>query len=389
MDNTIENYLSELLRITGIPVRTVELPCRDWDWLDAGIRRDVLGMDDYSRRISDSVGAVGRPAMYRVTDSLKLSYIAVRLSVSQCVIVGPVLYEQPTPELLDSVTEPLGLPEAAVRMLRDRWYAVKYVPMREFLENAVQLACDDFFGAGNYVSVAMESGPGSAVSYLPGRARAHSHPDEPEDRTRQAQELVELENRMLRAASCGDDRTALECMERMRPFLSPPRLASEIPYFRDFIIGFNALMRKTAERSGVPAVQAEALSRSCQSRVRELRTSHECQAFIRRLTRDYCAMVREHDQNGMSLPVRRVMTTVRSRLTGDLSLKALSEELNMNASYLSSLFSRETGETVTRFVNRCRVEHAQMLLITSDLTVKEIAQQCGVPDMYYFILFFN
>ena len=48
-----------------------------------------------------------------------------------------------------------------------------------------------------------------------------------------------------------------------------------------------------------------------------------------------------------------------------------------SASYFSHLFAEDTGMSPYQFVVRSRVEHAQQLLMTTRMTVQEIAFQCG------------
>ena len=67
----------------------------------------------------------------------------------------------------------------------------------------------------------------------------------------------------------------------------------------------------------------------------------------------------------------------------------MSDWLNVNASYLSTLFKKEVGMPLTDFVNRQRIEQAKKLLIATELPTKTIAQQCGIPDIYYFSRLFK
>ena len=63
--------------------------------------------------------------------------------------------------------------------------------------------------------------------------------------------------------------------------------------------------------------------------------------------------------------------------------------MNINASYLSSLFRKEMGMPLTEYVNRSRITHAKRLLLTTSLTTKSIALQCGIADMCYFSRLFK
>ena len=102
-----------------------------------------------------------------------------------------------------------------------------------------------------------------------------------------------------------------------------------------------------------------------------------------------CLLVKKHSSNNYSLPVQRVITYIDTDLTADLSLKALSDSLNINPSYLSTLFKKEMGMTLTNYVNKKRIEHAVYLLSSTDMQIQNIAQYCGIPDVNYFTKIFK
>lgn len=87
---------------------------------------------------------------------------------------------------------------------------------------------------------------------------------------------------------------------------------------------------------------------------------------------------------GHSLLVRKILVRIDSDLTADLSLKAQADFLDVNPSYLSTLFKKETGTTLTEYVNRKRVEHGIFLLNTTQMQIQTVAQNCGISDVNYF-----
>ena len=92
---------------------------------------------------------------------------------------------------------------------------------------------------------------------------------------------------------------------------------------------------------------------------------------------------------GYSPLIQRVITRIDSDLTADLSLKAIASLLNVNPSYLSTQFKKETGSTLTDYVNRKRVEHAILLLNSTSMQIQTIALYCGIPDVNYFTKLFK
>ena len=61
----------------------------------------------------------------------------------------------------------------------------------------------------------------------------------------------------------------------------------------------------------------------------------------------------------------------------------------MSPNYLSRVFRRDTGITPWQYLNRYRVVQAQKLLLTSELSVTEVAQHVGFNDPAYFVRVFH
>ena len=81
---------------------------------------------------------------------------------------------------------------------------------------------------------------------------------------------------------------------------------------------------------------------------------------------------------------QRAITFIDTDLAADLSLRTISHALNISSSYLSTSFKKETGQTITDYINRRRISHAKHLLRSTALQVQTVAQQCGIIDVHYF-----
>lgn len=103
----------------------------------------------------------------------------------------------------------------------------------------------------------------------------------------------------------------------------------------------------------------------------------------------YCFLVKNHSIKGYSPLVQKVIISIDTDLTADLSLNALASRMNVNASYLSTLFKRETGSTLTDYVNEKRIQHGILLLHSTNLQIQTIASYCGIPDVNYFTKLFK
>ena len=107
------------------------------------------------------------------------------------------------------------------------------------------------------------------------------------------------------------------------------------------------------------------------------------------MAKSYCTLVKSYNMSSYSEPVRHILVTVDASLAGDLSLKRFAEELFLNSSYLSALFKKELGMTLTDYVNANRIGHAKKLLKSTSLQIQDIAVRCGIPDIHYFTRLFK
>lgn len=80
---------------------------------------------------------------------------------------------------------------------------------------------------------------------------------------------------------------------------------------------------------------------------------------------------------------------VRNNLSEHLTVATVSEFLNMNASYFSHLFKKETGKSFIDYVNETRINKAKELLATTDHRVYEISTMVGIDSPNYFSILFK
>lgn len=66
------------------------------------------------------------------------------------------------------------------------------------------------------------------------------------------------------------------------------------------------------------------------------------------------------------------------------TLAELAALVHLQPTYFSNLFTRCLGESPMAYLLRRRIEHAQGLLRSTDLPLKQVAAQAGFSDVYYF-----
>ncbi|MBM7605533.1 two-component system response regulator YesN [Metabacillus crassostreae] len=83
--------------------------------------------------------------------------------------------------------------------------------------------------------------------------------------------------------------------------------------------------------------------------------------------------------------IQKVKEYIHENYTNQqLSLQHAADEVNVNASYLSHLFSQETGHTFIEYLTTTRINWAKELLKTTNDKTYEIANKVGYTDSHYF-----
>ena len=89
----------------------------------------------------------------------------------------------------------------------------------------------------------------------------------------------------------------------------------------------------------------------------------------------------------------RVITEItrymQEHLAEEVSLSVLSEEFHLNPQYISQLFKNEIGVGFLSYLTNIRMERAKKLLVSTQLSMVEIAEQTGYGDYRVFTKVFK
>lgn len=99
--------------------------------------------------------------------------------------------------------------------------------------------------------------------------------------------------------------------------------------------------------------------------------------------------LRQRDEK-IPLEIADLMEWLQLNYDTSFSVAEIAEKFGYHPSYLTALFKRCSGYTVTEYLNRQRIRVAKNLLIsTPKLTLSEISEQVGIGDEKYFMRLFK
>ena len=198
-----------------------------------------------------------------------------------------------------------------------------------------------------------------------------------------------FENEIMDAVAMGSENKLNKLFSAFNEALFEKRLADPIRNSKNYGIIMNTLLRKAAERGGVHPMYLDKLSSEFAKRIELISTVEQIGALMTEMFKRYCQLVSNHSSAAYSPIVKSAVTVIDSDPSAEIGLGILAKHLNVSNVYLSTIFRRETGKTVTEYINDKRISYAKHLLYTTSLQIQTIAVNCGMADVHYFSKLFK
>lgn len=328
--------------------------------------------------------------LYQVTDEYTCSYIVFLPPEEQddvVIMIGPYLKQDCDAAWVQRFCQDNQLPDNWKTELEDYYRKIRVLKDISFFNVTMEVLCDYMWGENNYDTEEMTNGLMDSLAPISEISR-HSRESFIQD-IRSIEARYEAESRLMQAVAQGLSHRAKTMLAGMAKSDLVRRSDDQVRDFKNYSVILNTLLRKAAEQGGVHPLYIDRLSNEYACRIEKLSHYDEIISMWQEMAHKYCVMVKKHSSQKYSQLVQQVISRVDYDISADLSLKANAEALNVNASYLSALFKKEKGMTLTEYVNRKRVEHAIYLLSNSTLSVSSVGQYCGIQDDNYFTKMFK
>ncbi|GGF98308.1 helix-turn-helix domain-containing protein [Paenibacillus abyssi] len=87
--------------------------------------------------------------------------------------------------------------------------------------------------------------------------------------------------------------------------------------------------------------------------------------------------------------MKPVLDYVEARLTDRIQVDEVCKLANMSYYYFVKFFKKSVGLSFTEYVNYRKIKWAERILLTKDLSISEVGEQIGMPNMAHFYKMFK
>lgn len=384
------HFVCDTLRRCGIQVGFTNaegLPERYWNMGPYSLFTDKASFDATARQ---TMIQLRENTVYQLTDGFFCRYLYFSLPApdkDSVVTVGPYLTQPVTQERLMEITEELGVSAQRAQQLLKYYYGLPLIGQGSHLFVMLDTLFERMWGVQGYTLEML------------GRQIIKEKPFWKEDQPENAQSRMQrmemmqtryaMENTLMDAISHGQYHKVEVLFSQFSLHNFEKRLSDSLRNIKNYCIISNTLFRKAAEKGGVHPYYLDEASSEFANRIEQLGSETEVAALMTEMAKAYCRLVRKQNMRNYSALVQKAVVYIEGDLAGNLSLRVLAQDLNVNASYLSALFKKETGRTVTDYILQRRMELAAQLLRDTRLQVQTVAQHCGIVDIHYFTKLFK
>ena len=82
--------------------------------------------------------------------------------------------------------------------------------------------------------------------------------------------------------------------------------------------------------------------------------------------------------------IQRCLVYIRKNINQNIKIETLAEIACISRDHLIRLFKKETGVTPIQYISNKKMEKAQLLLVSGNMSIKEIAYMLSYDDLSYF-----
>lgn len=387
MEHSILSFLLDYLSDMQIQYVLTEKNDITMSSLDQGLREQILQLTD------TTPASVMKPlesnTLYHIIDYYNCNYSFFQFpNEEKFLFIGPYIVDDMTEASLNAMMSRLNIPSELFSQLQEYYQALPHISEKHsfyaLLLRFYGTICNVEVPNARYVDLNELK---SQVEFL--RQQESQTVDDPISAMHLLEQLYSIEDTLLNAISQSNPAKALAAVDSFNALCPAPLFSDELQNLKNRSIILNTMLRRTAYDSGVHPFYIDAVTNNYVRLIEQSKTLDEVNTTIPFMIRSYCDLVSKRSLNAYSEPIRHILVTVDASLAADLSLKRFANELFLNTSYLSALFKKEMGTTLTDYVNKNRIAYAKKLLRSTTLPIQEIAAQAGISDIHYFTRLFR
>lgn len=390
--------MTELYHHFGLNLVLMTDPSVQCSELDLAFRKQLNLGTNYQTFEHFIQNEITENTFYLYQDELLMSYTFFRMPADfkesesdficpPVLCIGPMMFRSVTSDNILNNIKKLNIHPQYQQDFVEFYNRVPIFPSRELWIHTMMFFFQKFTSAP-ILFREISADKKSSASFFTENAN-YAMPSQPSVALTTIEARYHAEGALMEAVSTGNTKEAIQRYHQFISYRLTPRSASPLRDRKNILFTFNTLLRKAAEFGGVHPLHIDNLSRTLAIQIEHAVTVEQLNQISDNMVRKYCILVQNYARRSYSELTQNCMNQIEFYYNTDLSLSRLASQCSVSPSYLSTVFHKETGMTVTDYINKTRIRQSLILLNTTMLSIGEIAARCGFGDANYFSRIFR
>lgn len=356
--------------------------------LDYGFRGKIFDTFDYSDFFCDiQKNICDSPAVF-FRDDLQLNYCFFEFPkllkeeyMSDYALIGPVIFQFITKSDLEKLMNKYDFPLSFQKDFLEFYNRIPSLPSYDFWVSLLLPLLRPIFGLNTgyqYIDIADSINNIHLKNNLL-KDNMFSSPsfDAIADR-------YDAEALFFNSVACGNAEEAVENYHKFRQFNISERSLDLLRNQKNWLVILNTNLRQAIYKAQVHPYYIDEISRDFAIKIESANSISQLKNMSTTMIRRYAMLAHNYSTKEYSPLVKACIEHIRFYYYNPITLDILAKHCSVSPGYLSVLFHKETGLTVTDYIQNVRIEHAIFLLNSTSDSIQRIASLCGFSDANYF-----
>ena len=380
------SFLCDVFKKSGVTVQVIKK-----DELQNLFRGTENNIFEYPEAFSSLIHDLEDTTLYRLTDTLKRCFRLFLLpshAPQTVFFAGPFLSSQIQSQQILEIGESHGISPHKHHLLSELYASLPVLGDDCTLFTMLDTFCERIWETNEFNVKDVSDDRPQSDAPVSRSMRDTEHRDNLLS-IRAMEQRYAFENEIIRAVSQGMTRFESKFNSTFTSEFFEKRVPDPVRNTKNYMIIMNTLLRKAAEQGGVHPIHIDQVSSDFAKKIEDLTMSTDRRGLMLEMFRTYTRLVRSHSQKNLSPIVKKTILTIDADLSSDLSPGTLAKNQSVSLGYLSTVFKKDMGQSLSAYVRRRRMEYAAYLLETTSLQIQTVALHCGILDVQYFSKIFK
>lgn len=188
----------------------------------------------------------------------------------------------------------------------------------------------------------------------------------------------------------GDLKAVAKVIRDHKKFRLPELSSSPLQSRKFLFVADVTVVCRFCIEGGMPATESYGLSDLYIRKTDQCQVPDDVEALYGTMMMDYAKRMHDYrkKQKDLSPKILLALNYIQNHLHDRITVAAIADELEMNVSYLSTLFAKETGSSVSSYIRNQKLLAAKHLLAYGNYSCTDIAEYLGFSGESHFSALF-